>query len=74
MEAPATTRSTAVGGTTASSAARVRDFIAGSKGNDVINARDGERDRVDCAGGVDTVYADPDDRVEATCETVNRSS
>src|SRR6266511_2417184 len=33
------------------------DFIAGGLGNDVINSRDGEYDRVDCAKGVDVVYA-----------------
>lgn len=49
------------------------DFIAGGSGNDVINARDGEWDRVDCAKGVDVVYADPQDKVSSfTCETVKR--
>jgi Ca2+-binding RTX toxin-like protein len=50
------------------------DFIAGGLGNDVINARDGEYDRVDCAKGVDTVYADPIDKVSSfSCEVVHRS-
>ena len=50
------------------------DFIAGGLGNDVINSRDGEYDRVDCAKGVDTVYADPIDKVSGfTCEVVHRA-
>jgi Ca2+-binding RTX toxin-like protein len=49
------------------------DFIAGGLGNDVINSRDGEYDRVDCAKGVDVVYADAVDKVSGfTCETIKR--
>jgi Ca2+-binding RTX toxin-like protein len=49
------------------------DYIAGGLGDDVINSRDGEWDRVDCAKGVDVVYADALDKVSSfTCETVKR--
>ena len=49
------------------------DYIAGGRGDDVINSRDGEWDRVDCAKGVDIVYADPQDKVSSyTCETIKR--
>jgi Ca2+-binding RTX toxin-like protein len=44
------------------------DCTIGS-GNDTIDARDGERDTVDCGPGADTVYADAID-VTAGCETV----
>jgi Ca2+-binding RTX toxin-like protein len=50
-----------------------RDFLGGNKGDDVIYSRDGEWDRVDCAKGVDVVYADPQDKVSGfTCETIKR--
>jgi Ca2+-binding RTX toxin-like protein len=43
-------------------------------GNDVIDARDGEVDQIDCGAGNDTVKADPDDVVAANCETVDRGT
>jgi Ca2+-binding RTX toxin-like protein len=49
------------------------DFIAGGLGDDVVNSRDGAYDRVDCAKGVDVVYADSQDKVSSfSCETVKR--
>lgn len=50
------------------------DSLYGGGGGDVIRARDGERDRIDCGAGRDTVYADPDneDAIAADCEVVNR--
>jgi Ca2+-binding RTX toxin-like protein len=39
-------------------------------GNDVIDARDGEADTVDCGAGMDKVTADRVDTVAANCETV----
>ncbi len=35
-----------------------RDTLVGGPAADTIYARDGERDVIDCGGGVDTVYAD----------------
>ena len=40
-------------------------------GNDVIDARDGEADTIDCGAGRDTVTADRVDTVAADCETVD---
>jgi Ca2+-binding RTX toxin-like protein len=40
-------------------------------GNDVIDARDGEADQVDCGAGQDKVTADRVDTVAANCETVD---
>jgi hypothetical protein len=42
-------------------------------GNDVIQARDGEVDEVDCGPGEDRVVADATDVVASDCETVERS-
>jgi len=42
-------------------------------GNDVVNARDGEVDSIDCGVGTDKVIADADDVVNANCETVERA-
>ena len=42
-----------------------------SFGNDVINARDGSRDVVECASGADRVTVDRRDRVRG-CEQVSR--
>jgi hypothetical protein len=41
-------------------------------GNDTIDARDGERDSVNCGVGADTVHADAIDTVAPDCETVDR--
>jgi hypothetical protein len=41
-------------------------------GNDVIDARDGEADQVDCGPGLDRATADPADVVAATCEVVEQ--
>ncbi len=43
-------------------------------GNDVIQARDGEVDQIDCGPGTDRVVADAGDVVAANCETVERGS
>lgn len=42
-------------------------------GNDVIDARDGEVDQVECGVGEDTVTADAVDVVAASCEKVDRA-
>ena len=43
------------------------DVIATGPGRDVVHARDGERDVIDCGRGRDTVFADPEDSTER-CE------
>ena len=43
-------------------------------GNDTIDARDGERDSVNCGVGADTVHADAVDTVAPDCETVDRGT
>ena len=43
-------------------------------GNDVIRARDGQVDGVDCGAGVDRVIADPADVVAQNCEHVERGA
>jgi uncharacterized repeat protein (TIGR01451 family) len=48
-----------------------RDLVRAGAGNDVINARDGSRDVVECASGVDRVTADRRDRLRG-CEQVSR--
>jgi Ca2+-binding RTX toxin-like protein len=53
------------------SGGRGRDRIAGNSGNDRISARDGQRDRVNCGSGRDSVRADRID-VLRRCERVSR--
>ena len=48
-----------------------RDSMFGGTGNDTIQAKDGERDTIDCGAGRDTVVADATD-VLKHCETVKR--
>jgi Ca2+-binding RTX toxin-like protein len=43
-------------------------------GNDMIDARDGEIDSIDCGAGTDSVKADPNDVVAPDCETVDRAA
>ena len=43
-------------------------------GNDTIDARDGNVDSVQCGPGIDTVKADPQDRVADDCEHVDRGA
>ena len=45
------------------------DVIFAHLGSDTVEARDGERDVIDCGDGVDTAYVDPIDAV-SNCETV----
>jgi hypothetical protein len=45
--------------------------LAGNAGDDIIDARDGSIDRVNCGTGRDTVLADRDDIVR-NCERVHR--
>ena len=45
------------------------DVIRAGAGDDVVHARDGAADRVDCGPGRDTVYADRLDRLRG-CERV----
>ena len=48
------------------------DRVQGGAGDDVAVTRDGERDHVSCGDGRDSVRADFKDRVDASCETVER--
>ena len=55
-----------------------RDLVHGQAGNDLIYARDGQRDTIVCGTNLspqtpehDVVVADPIDRVAADCEIVN---
>jgi Ca2+-binding RTX toxin-like protein len=50
-----------------------RDRIIGHAGADVVYARDGARDSIECGAGRDTVYADRLDVVARSCERVVRS-
>ena len=82
--APATTTSRAASATTPSSAAPARTRSTATPppsrctyysckipyGNDVINARDGEADNIDCGIGEDKAIVDAID-VVANCETVD---
>ncbi|WP_170179496.1 calcium-binding protein [Solirubrobacter pauli] len=45
-----------------------RDVIRTGGGDDTIDARDGEPDRVDCGTGADTVLADAIDQLADSCE------
>jgi len=51
-----------------------RDDIVGGAGADIIRARDGYKDAVDCGPGYDTAYVDGLDRVSRNCEDVRRRS
>jgi Ca2+-binding RTX toxin-like protein len=48
------------------------DVLAGQEGDDTITSRDSVFDMVGCDGGLDTVAADPFDRISRDCETVSR--
>ena len=48
-----------------------RDLVRAGAGNDVISARDGSRDVIECASGEDRVTVDRRDRVRG-CEQVSR--
>jgi RTX calcium-binding nonapeptide repeat (4 copies)/WD40-like Beta Propeller Repeat len=50
---------------------RGRDRLLGNAGADVIDARDGAVDRINCGGGRDTVLADASDDIR-NCERVHR--
>jgi Bacterial Ig domain/RTX calcium-binding nonapeptide repeat (4 copies) len=47
------------------------DLLAGSAGDDTIDARDGFGDRVSCGAGVDAVKADQFDQIASDCENVD---
>lgn len=49
-----------------------KDTIWGENDPDTIYAVDGEVDTINCGSGTDTVTADPEDVVAASCETVTR--
>ena len=51
-----------------------RNRVDGGRGNDVISARNGERDVINCGRGRDRVRADRGDRVGRSCERVSRGS
>jgi hypothetical protein len=42
----------------------------GGQGNDVIDARDGEEDEINCGPGNDTAYVDANEEGVVDCETV----
>jgi hypothetical protein len=44
--------------------------ITGTAAGDVINARDGGPDTIDCGAGNDTVYVDRSEDGVTNCETV----
>jgi Ca2+-binding RTX toxin-like protein len=48
------------------------DLIEAGYGDDVVQVVDGRRDLVRCGPGIDTVTADPQDRVGPSCEHVIR--
>jgi Tol biopolymer transport system component len=48
-----------------------RDVVSGDEGRDRIDARDGQRDAIDCGPSLDTVFADELDRLVG-CERVRR--
>jgi Ca2+-binding RTX toxin-like protein len=48
-----------------------RDVVSGGEGRDRIDARDGQRDAIDCGPSLDTVFADELDRLVG-CERVRR--
>jgi hypothetical protein len=48
------------------------DYVLAGRGNDVVQARDGNLDFVDCSGGHDVVVADRLDDVSPDCEIVRR--
>jgi dipeptidyl aminopeptidase/acylaminoacyl peptidase len=47
--------------------------VLGTAAADVINTRNSSRDGVSCGGSVDTVVADPADRIDRDCERVRRT-
>ena len=49
------------------------DSLFGGPGDDTFDARDGQRDSVNCSTGRDTVIADRSDVVTRGCERVNRA-
>jgi hypothetical protein len=46
------------------------DKITGGTGDDVINAKDGSKDTIDCGTGSDRVTVDAIDVVSSNCEQV----
>ena len=50
-----------------------RDELLGGGGNDKLFALDGRRDLIACGSGLDSVRADPIDRVARDCERVRRA-
>jgi Ca2+-binding RTX toxin-like protein len=59
------------GGKDRISAGSGADRVEGGAANDTIRVRDGERDKVKCGRGRDTVNADRDDRISRDCERVS---
>lgn len=49
------------------------DRLYGGRGNDMIVAVGGGRDRIDCGPGFDRVYSDRSDRASSSCERVYRN-
>jgi Ca2+-binding RTX toxin-like protein len=49
-----------------------KDDVEGGAGGDTIRARDGEKDRIGCGSGRDSVTADRIDTVDRDCERVSR--
>jgi hypothetical protein len=46
------------------------DVLSGGSGDDVINAKDGSKDTIDCGTGSDRVTVDAIDVVSSNCEQV----
>jgi len=51
-----------------------QDTVSTRQGDDIVDARDGAKDTIECGLGADTVYADTIDVVAADCENVSRST
>lgn len=50
------------------------DKLVGGPATDYIYSADGEKDKINCGGGTDYVFADANDNVDASCENVFRTS
>ncbi len=46
--------------------------MSGGDGDDRITVVNGDADVVDCGPGTDVVFAEPEDSVAGTCESVRR--
>ena len=51
-----------------------RDALFGDEGDDVVDAQDGESDRIECGPGTDTAAVDLIDIVASDCEKISKPS